>query len=98
VSRPRLFATCKRCSFEREHYTRADGTKVSPCVMCSRELAAKREEAKAADPDHAAKRREVYRRYNNSEKGRARLHKHRAGEGDDKAADASSLDRERSTG
>jgi hypothetical protein len=56
---------------------RADGSKVSPCVTCSRQLAAEREAAKAADETHAEKRRETYRRYNHSAKGQARTDRHR---------------------
>lgn len=80
MSRERVFATCKRCGFERDHYTRKNGTKVSPCVMCSRQLAAERAAKQAEDPEAIEARRVVYRRYNSSDKGRARMHRHRTGD------------------
>lgn len=84
--RERVFAICTRCDNERAHYTRADGTKVSPCVACSRKLAKARAAKDAADPARVEARRAAYRRYNASEKGKARLkrrsqHPHLDGDG-----------------
>lgn len=68
---------CKRCSREGAHYTRKNGTKVSPCVACSTEKAAARAAAKVFDDAHREKRRKAYQRYNGSDKGKARLARHR---------------------
>lgn len=72
-ARGRVTAVCNRCEIEGEHYTREDGSKVNPCVACAKGLAAKRAAKLVDDPDAAAARREAYRRYNESAKGRARL-------------------------
>ena len=73
----RIIAKCKRCGVEGEHYTRKNGTKVSPCVACAIAATKARAAENAEDQDYVDKRREQYRRYNESEKGRARLAKHR---------------------
>jgi len=91
TANPRIFAICKRCGFEREHYTRKRGTqKVSPCVMCSRETAATRAAAKADDPVWRERRRQQYERYNRSPKGLARSN--RAQQADTPEPGAESLD------
>ena len=78
TTNPRIFAICKRCGFEREHYTRKTGTqKVSPCVMCSREQAATRAAAKADDPAWVERRKAQYERYNRSKKGLERTKRSR---------------------
>ena len=81
MANPRVDAKCKRCGQQREHYTRKDGTRVSPCVTCSSELATERARAKAADPAFVERRRAQYARYNASKKGVARLKRSRSGIG-----------------
>lgn len=71
--RGRVTAVCNRCEKEGEHYTRKDGSKVSPCVACSKALAAERAAKHVDDPNAVVARREAYRRYNASAKGKARL-------------------------
>lgn len=72
MGNPRVEAMCNRCGFERLHYTRKDGSTVRPCMVCSRQRAAELAALNADDPDWREKRREVYRRYNASEKGKER--------------------------
>ena len=81
MANPRVKTTCKRCGQRREHYTRKNKTRVSPCVTCSTELATERAQAKATDPAFVEKRRAQYARYNASKKGMARLKRSRSGIG-----------------
>jgi len=74
VANPRAILVCTRCSREREHYTRKDGSTVRPCVDCSKALATER--ANSASEAQQQRQREAYRRYNESAKGQARLRRH----------------------
>jgi hypothetical protein len=72
VANPRVGAVCNRCGFERLHYTRKDGSIVRPCMMCSRQRAAELKAAHEEDESWREKRRKTWRKYNQSEKGKAR--------------------------
>lgn len=69
MANPKIVTMCKRCGTEGEHYTRSSGMKISPCCACIR---AKQQERKL-EGEAAERRRESWRRYNASEKGRKRL-------------------------
>ena len=88
MANARDIASCKRCGNEGDHYTRSNGSKVSPCVVCSKSAAKAAVTAKADNPDYIDKRRAQYKRYNDSTKGKARLtrsKRHPRSEGDDES-------------